>query len=422
MKVTVAPQPLSGTLAGIPSKSAAHRLLLGAALSRGPSRLCAPVFSQDIAATVRCLSALCAQIEPDGTGCAITPVQRPDRCILDCGESGSTYRFLAPVACALGKRASFALSGKLPQRPMDALWDVLQAHGARIRGRGTACVEAAGPISAGTYRLAGNISSQFFTGLLYALPLLPQDSRLMIDGPLQSKGYLDMTLQTLRAFHIHIRPEESGFFIPGGQEYRPPERLIPEGDWSNAAFWLCAGAVGGSGITITGLKPDSAQADRSVCQLLRRFGAQVEQEGDRVHVAPGVPQAIEVDGADIPDLIPALAIVAAGAEGDTVFRHVSRLRLKESDRVAAICQTLRALGGSAEAGEDALIVHGTGSLRGGAADAWGDHRIAMLAAAASVLCHEPVTITGAQAVAKSYPQFFEHLAALGGSVWKEDAP
>lgn len=423
MIVHIDPAPLCGKLSAIVSKSHVHRLLICAALSQAKSLLPCPVFSQDIAATVRCLQGLGAQIQAGENACAIKPISyMPDAATLDCGESGSTYRFLAPVACALGKPATFHLAGKLPQRPMDPLWSVLEAHGAKITGKGSSSPSISGQLTAGRYTIAGNISSQFLSGLLFALPLLPGDSQLEITGGMQSRGYLQMTLDALREFSITIYPEKYGFAIPGKQVYQPPARLSPEGDWSNAAFWLCAAAARGCGITLTGLRHDTLQGDRAICHILQEFGAHVVCHGDSVTVSPSALHSIRLDAGDIPDLVPAIAVAAAAANGTTVIENVGRLRMKESDRVATVCATIRALGGQAEATKDTMQIHGTGRLRGGTIDGHNDHRIVMLAATASVLCDQTVTISGAQAVNKSYPKFFEDFAALGGVVAKGETP
>lgn len=421
MKVWIQPRPLSGTLQILPSKSHVHRLLICAALSGTGSTLPCPVFSKDIAATVRCLKALGADIQTVHGSCAVSPiVPNGADAVLDCGESGSTYRFLAPVVCALGKPTVFRLEGKLPQRPMEPLWQVLEAHGARISGKGTASPSICGQIHAGRYEIAGNVSSQFLSGLLFALPLLPEESELVITGALQSKGYLQMTLDALRAFSVQIIPTERGFAIPGGQRYAAPASVTPEGDWSNAAFWLCAAACAGSGITLTGLSAHTSQGDREICRILQAFGASVQWNADGLTVRPAPLHAIRLDAGDIPDLVPAIAVTAAAACGDTVIENISRLHMKESDRVATVCGAVNALGGKADFTDNAIVIHGCGTLTGGRADACGDHRIAMLLSAASVLCSGPVIIEGAQAVEKSYPAFFEDFAALGGNVLKGD--
>lgn len=419
MTVDLKPASLSGQLPAIASKSHAHRLLICAALSQEVSLLPCPVFSQDIAATVRCLQGLGAQIQATETACAITPIRpNPDAASLDCGESGSTYRFLVPVACALDKPTTFHLSGKLPQRPMEPLWQVLESHGIEISGKGSDNPSVSGQLTAGCYTIAGNISSQFLSGLLFALPLLPGDSQLVITDGIQSGGYLQMTLEALEAFSIAIHPTPSGFVIPGGQRYIPPKALVPEGDWSNAAFWLCAAAARGNGVTLTGLRHDTLQGDRAICSILEQFGANVTYHSDGVTVRPASLRPVKLDAGDIPDLVPAIAVAAAAAHGTTVIENIGRLRMKESDRVATVCAAICALGGRADASEDTIRIYGSGQLTGGTVDGCNDHRIVMLAAAASVLCSRPVHILGAEAVGKSYPNFFEDFAALGGVVAK----
>lgn len=418
MNVTIQPAALSGSLRAIFSKSHAHRQLICAALSEKESVLPCPVFSQDIAATVRCLQALGAKIDTTDSSCKITPTKdAAGTAVLDCGESGSTYRFLVPVACALGADAAFLLSGKLPQRPMEPLWQALEAHGITVSEKGSNMPHVCGQLLPGQYTIAGNISSQFLSGLLFALPLLQGNSELIITGGLQSGGYLQMTLDALQDFSITVLPTETGFLIPGGQKYMPPEVLTPEGDWSNAAFWMCAAAARGNGITLTGLRHDTLQGDRAICSVLERFGAKISYLPDGVTVHPAPLRAITLDSADIPDLIPAIAVAACAAQGCTVIENIARLRIKESDRVATICAAIHALGGRAEATENAIKIYGK-PLSGGTVDGCNDHRIVMLAAAASGLCAQPVKILDAQAVNKSYPHFFEDFTALGGVVGK----
>ncbi len=416
MTLQIQPAPLSGQLRAIVSKSHVHRLLLCAALADRPTRLVCRLDAADLAATARCLQALGAKIRQDGDICTITPVgfsQIPSGApvALDCGESGSTYRFLAPVAAALGKSASFRLSGSLARRPMRPLWDALRAHGVTV-GAG----QISGQLTAGRYTLAADVSSQFLSGLLFALPLLQGGSQITVTGDLVSRGYVRMTLDALHACAIRVETTDSGFFIPGGQTYAPPAVAVPEGDWSSAAVWLCAGACRGGGVTLTGLRRESAQGDRAICEILSQMGAQVTCKEDCVTARPAPLHGIRLDAAQIPDLIPAIAVAAAAANGVTEIARVRRLRLKESDRVAAICRAIRALGGRAEADTDTLRIFGGAPLAGGTVDGCNDHRVVMLAATASVLCTRPVTLRGAEAVRKSYPSFFHDFAALGGII------
>ncbi|MFA5561939.1 MAG: 3-phosphoshikimate 1-carboxyvinyltransferase [Eubacteriales bacterium] len=423
MTVTITPQALSGTVAAIPSKSVVHRLLIGAALGDREVFLPCLVQSRDMTATAGALASLGAGMVATADGFSVTPLgQWQSGAVLDCDESGSTYRFLVPTACTSGQSVTFRLAGRLPDRPMDPLWAVLESHGIRVRGKGTPEVSLSGRLTAGRYELAGDVSSQFVSGLLFALPLLSGDSEVVLTSPAQSAGYMEMTRRVLEAFSVQTLPTRAGFHVPGGQRYHTPPTLSTEGDWSGAAFWLCAAAARGQGITVTGLARDSVQGDRAVCELLSRFGAEVTQTAETVTVRPGRLRAIRIDAADIPDLVPALAVAAAAAEGCTVIDHADRLCHKESDRAHTVCRTLCALGGLAESDGHTMTITGTGSLTGGQADSFGDHRIAMMAAAASVLCREAVTVTGAEAVDKSYPGFFADFVGLHGQLREGGQP
>ncbi|MGI6075204.1 MAG: 3-phosphoshikimate 1-carboxyvinyltransferase [Pyramidobacter sp.] len=421
MKVLIEPATLSGTVAAIPSKSAVHRLLMAAALAEGLSELACPMVSEDMAATARCLIALGAAVKIGGSVMAVSsPVTAGGEALLDPGESGSTYRFFTPLAAALGRETRFRLHGKLPSRPMDPLWDEMERHGVAIDGKRTASPSLSGQLTSGRYRLRGDVSSQFFTGLLFALPLLDGESCIDAEGPLESAGYVDMTLEVLEKFSVQVIRKGNRFIVPGNQKYRTPGKLRAEGDWSNAAFWLCAGAARGA-VDVTGLKFPTCQGDSAVMEFLRRFGARTSANGGVFRVASTDLHGAEVNVSATPDLVPALAVAAAAAHGTTHLTGAGRLRLKESDRIASVCGTLRALGGRAFSDGDSITVEGTGSLRGGCVDACGDHRIAMMGAAASVLCSSPVVIDGAEAVDKSYPTFFDDFAALGGTIRKEES-
>ncbi len=418
MKVIITPRAISGVIPAIESKSHVHRLLICSALgNRSETFLPCRVISEDIAATVRCLIALGADIRETGGGLTVSPAApQSTPAKLDCGESGSTYRFLVPVAAALGRDARFMLSGRLPGRPMEELWSVLESHGVKVKGKGSDMVNISGALTPDKYIISGSVSSQFISGLLLALPRLSGDSELIITGEVQSAGYIGLTLSVLRDFSVKIIPTASGYLIPGGQKYTTPEKLFPEGDWSNAAFWLSAAAMRGEGITVTGLKTDTTQGDSAICGILSHFGADVSLTGSSITVHPGKLHGITLDAGNIPDLVPVISAVAAAAEGNTVIRNVSRLRLKESDRIRSVCETINNLGGCAESDDDMITIHGSGSLAGGAADSFGDHRIAMTAAAASVICRRRVTINGVEATGKSYPGFFDDFASLGGEI------
>ncbi|MDP4133448.1 MAG: 3-phosphoshikimate 1-carboxyvinyltransferase [Bacillota bacterium] len=422
MKVTIKPAFLEGTIQSIVSKSHMHRLLICAALSKSGTHIPCYASSKDILATAGCLNALGAKIQTSCDGFYVSPITESEtgKAILDCGESGSTYRFLVPIICALNRPSQFKLSGQLPKRPMDELWRVLEDHRVRICGKGSECVSITGHLTPGRYEIPGDISSQFISGLLFALPLLSQQSEIVISGTAKSLGYIRMTLDVLKTFSVNIIPTKSGFVIPGAQQFVTPEDISPEGDWSNAAFWLCASAAGGKSITVAGLNMDTSQGDSAIIDILKRFGADVKISGNSVTVNPGTMHGININAGDIPDLVPAIAVAAAAAEGTTVIENVNRLRFKESNRLHAICETLNRLGGESEFTDDTIVIHGHGNLSGGIADSFGDHRIAMMGSVASVICKNDVIINGAQAVEKSYPAFFDDFISLGGMLKKED--
>lgn len=610
MDVKIIPGKLRGRITAMPSKSHAHRVLIAQKLAQLQGTGCKdplfiPEFSRDITATKNCLAQLdrcsgadhctragddlnakgvadrqtAASKTTDGAGSrqadasqtADDPAGRrnttdsttaadtaTDAPLLDCGESGSTLRFMLPVAMAVTDKAIFAGSGKLPQRPISPLKEEMENHGCVFTmgtgstvdisktgittdnrsaadnsagsangGGATEICTITGRLQPGEYTLPGNISSQFITGLLFALPILDGDSSLRLTTKLESAGYVDLSLDVLRDFGIDIRidTDENGFItynIKGGQKYTEPEGLSIEGDWSNAAFWLACGALGGD-IICDGLKADSSQRDREVLTVLQNLGASITTEagsdglttvicrapgstGIGVHTnsgdssndhmcaacwdshasdrrsderisedrsvadaapdhhssvhqadvrstdnrtdccadthstvngAPdnGSPQtpatadpaqtagmtgtglaAIDLDVTQIPDLVPVLAAVMSAAEGNSVITGAERLRIKESDRLETVRDFLSRLGADIECLDDGLSITGMVGLAGGEVSSHNDHRIAMAAAVASCICRGPVVIRGADAVSKSYPDFFSDFAGLGGTV------
>lgn len=385
MDITIQPGLLAGTLSAIPSKSQAHRYLICAAFADNETELICPETNRDIEATAGCLRSLGARISRTANGYLIKPIVRiPDTALLPCGESGSTLRFMLPIVGALGVDATFRMEGRLPNRPLSPLWEEMERMGCILTRPTDDTVRCCGQLRTGKYVIDGGVSSQFITGLLFAAALMDGESHITVTGTLESKPYVDMTKQALALFKA--------------PRFHSPGIVQVEGDWSNAAFFLAAKKLG-SQLQILGLNPESVQGDRAVAEIL----SQLQQ---------GIPT---VSAADIPDLVPVLAIVAAvlyGAE----FTQIRRLRLKESDRVATTVAMINALGGHAETTDDTLTVFGTG-LRGGTVDAVNDHRIAMAAAVASTACREPVRILGAECVQKSYPAFWDVFQRLGGRIW-----
>ena len=395
MNRTLLPGPRTGAVRIPASKSQAHRMLICAALSRTPGHLMLDGFSEDIEATMQCLRALEAKIEAEADGLWIEPpAVYPAQAALDAGESGSTLRFLLPVLGALGVRAQIRMHGRLPERPLSPLWELLEAHGMQLR-REDDLLHVCGQLQAGSYTLPGNVSSQFVSGLLFALPLLAEDSVLTVTGQLQSARYVAMTEQALRAAGIHFEKNGQCWTIPGGQRYAAPGRQLVEGDWSNAAFFLCMGALSRQGVCVSGLDPASLQADRAITEILTRFGAEVNIEDDTV-----------------PDLVPVVSVLAALCAGETRIENAARLRIKESDRLRTTAALIEALGGTVRELPDGLVITGQPALAGGSVDASGDHRIAMSAAVAACGCTQPVMVCGSECVAKSYPAFWEDFTAL----------
>ncbi len=414
IKLRIEPDTLNGTLKAIPSKSDAHRLLIAAALADRPTRLIMSGGSEDISATIGCLRALGAEIEQHEDCVVVNPITVYGSApLLDCSESGSTLRFMLPVAAAVCERAAFTGRGRLPERPIGELCGAMNEGGVSFSADHLP-FETSGKLRGGVYRLPGGISSQYITGMLLALPCTGEDSEIILTDTLRSAAYVDITLGVMKRFGVEVRRTDSGFFIPGGQRYVSPGEVEVDGDWSNGAFILCIGAIGGS-VTVTGLHPDSPQGDKAIVGLLRRMGANVSVDGSSVTVTPGKLTGCEIDIDATPDLLPALVAVAAFAEGDTSFVNGARLRIKESDRLSACAQLLRDLGGAAEETADSLTVHGTG-LTGGSTHGHNDHRMVMAAAIAAAGCAEAVTICGAEAVGKSYPGFFDDYRRLGGIV------
>lgn len=391
MDMILTPGKLEGTVQVIPSKSQAHRALICAAFADRPTRLLCPQTNRDMEATAGCLRALGAEIQRTVEGYLVTPgAQIPRKATLCCHDSGSTLRFLLPMAGALGVEATFLLEGRLAKRPLSPLWEEMERMGCHLSRPGENTLLCTGNLRPGDYTLDGGVSSQFITGLLLALTRVPGKSRISITGTMESRPYVTMTQRCMEAFGV----ESPNLTLQGGSPFRSPGVFRVEGDWSNGAFWLAANALG-SRLDILGLDSGSCQGDRAAAQWI-----------------PALREHQTISARDIPDLVPILAIVAACNRG-AEFRDIRRLRLKESDRVASVMSMVEALGGRASATEETLTIYGTG-LVGGTVDAVNDHRIAMAAAIAATACREPVRLLGAQCAEKSYPQFFGEYARLGG--------
>ena len=343
--VIVKPSSLCGTVKIPPSKSDVHRAIICAALAKGVSTVYPVAFSEDISATIDCIKALGAEVSVDGDKLTInsTKIFENKTAVFDCRESGSTVRFFIPVAAAGGVNGTFNGKGRLPQRPLGVYTDLLPKHGVECITSGGLPFEIKGQLASGKFDVPGDISSQFITGLLFALPLLDGDSVIHLTSPLQSKGYIDMTISVQKQFGVEIDVDGEDYIIKGNQKYKPCD-YITEGDWSQAAFFLVGGAIGGD-VTAEGVKKDSFQGDKEIVELLKRFGADVEQGDYSVRCKAGNLRAIDIDASQIPDLVPILAVCASFAEGTTRIYNAERVRLKESDRLAAISDCLNGCGG-----------------------------------------------------------------------------
>ena len=406
MDIQITPRHLSGTVTPPPSKSMAHRLLIAAALGSGISTVRGVAMSQDVEATLRCLTALGGHWRETTPGTLeITGIggrrSTPGTALphLDCGESGSTLRFFLPIALAVAGGGVFTGQGRLMDRPQGPYLDLFREKGIFCAQTG-GTLTVRGTLEPGEYHLPGNVSSQFFTGLLFALPLLDGPSTIVPTTAVESWDYILMTLDALTGAGVTAAephtPGEAFRVCPSA--YQPFDRTV-EADWSQAAFWYAAIALG-SQLELTGLNAFSVQGDMAVVPHFLRL----TQPGDR-----------EIDVSGIPDLLPPLAVMAAVRSGTTRFVNAARLRMKESDRLETTAALLTTLGVSAQAGPDFLTVQG-GAITGGTVDGANDHRIVMAAAIAATASSSPVTIRGAEAVKKSYPDFWEVYQSLGGVI------
>lgn len=408
MNAKIIPSPLRGIVNAPSSKSLSHRNVIAAALSEGVSAIRNVTDSVDISATVGAMTALGARIVKSGSVLTVNGISDPEKipakADIDCCESGSTLRFIIPIAAALGVESVFRGRGKLPERPITPYIREFNGKGAEFDYSGTMPFSLKGRLCGGEFDIEGDISSQFITGLLFALPLCSEDSVIRITTPLQSKPYVDITVDVLKRFGIEVNimhiGEYPAYLIRGGQRYKPADVTV-EGDYSQAAFFLAANALG-SVITVNNLNSSSNQGDREIERIISRCGPSMK--------------AFNADVGNIPDLVPILAVLGCFTDGVSKITNAARLRIKECDRLDAVCNALNAIGGVVEQGEDSLTIYPIKHFSGGIVDACNDHRIVMAAAIAATRSVSPVTIMGCEAVNKSYPSFFEDYKKLGGEV------
>mgnify|MGYP002525202332 FL=1 len=404
MDIKITPSKLIGTVNIPSSKSMTHRMLICAALANGQSKISNITFSKDIYATINALTAIGADIKINEDSATVLGINNvSDIAEIDCCESGSTLRFLIPITAALGINSTYTGQGRLPERPITPYLRELTKHGIKFEYNNTMPFNMSGKLKSGKFKLEGNISSQFITGMLFALPLLNGDSEIIMTSALESKPYADMTIQCLNTFGIEITETKKGYFIKGNQKYKP-KNIIVEGDYSQAAFFYTANILGND-IRINNLMENSLQGDKKIVEITRNLCYNENNE----------PNGFSINAADIPDLVPILGVLGTFCQGKSLIYGAERLKIKESDRLESTSAALNALGGNITAENDGLsILHSV--LKGGVVDSFGDHRIAMSAAIAATVCSEPVIIKNADAVEKSYPDFFKDYQKLGGII------
>ncbi len=393
-----------------PSKSEAHRALICASLAKSAVFIPCSATNNDIEATANCLRALGAGVEKRDGGYYVTPITSlPEKAECDCGESGTTLRFIIPLCAALGCKTTLIMHGRLPERPLSPLDTVLSEKGVSVTKDGnTATVSGKIPENA-EWSIAGNVSSQFVSGMLFALTVA--GGTLTVTEKTESRPYIEMTRSIINSCGGSITECGNKYTVTPAYPLECPKKIIVGGDWSGAAFPLVIGVAGKRAVTVKGLDTNSTQGDKAILTVLKKMGARIVDGGFSVTAYPSPLKGCTVDCADIPDLVPVLAIAALKAEGKTEFINAARLRLKESDRISATVNMIRALGGNAEESADGLTVHRS-TLAGGTVNSVNDHRIAMSAAVAACLAEGRVTVLDAQCVNKSYPAFWEEFEAL----------
>ena len=427
MKVKIKPKKLGGTIPIPPSKSYSHRAIIAAALAtsnkdKEVSRIDNLKYSVDITTTTEIMENWGANIEIGEDFEIIkgnSGIVNPKDEYTQCNESGSTIRFLIPIGLSSNNKIVFDGKGKLVERPLDSYYKIFDEQGIKYsNNNGWLPLNVDGQLKSGKYEIEGNISSQYITGLLYALPLLNGDSELKINKTLESKGYIDLTLEILEMSGIKVENNNyKSFFIKGNQKYNPFDYVI-EGDYSQVAFWIVAGILG-SEIKCLHVKKDSLQGDREIIEIVQRMGANVEIFDDYIIVKPSQTYGTVIDISQCPDIGPILTVLAALSKGETKIINAERLRIKESDRITSIKTELNKLGANVEEVGDSLVINGVERLTGSTElSAWNDHRIAMSLAIASIKCDEEIIIDGAECVRKSYPHFWEDFKKMGGDVEK----
>lgn len=415
-QIKLFPTSLEGSIKVPPSKSLSHRALICAALANGKSEISNVLLSEDIKTTISALEHLGAKFAIKKDKILVTGMKKLkyNHKPVYCNESGSTIRFLIPLFSLTNKKIVFTGKESLINRPQ-TIYKKIFDEDKNIFIKKDNEIVVKGSLKAREYFIDGNVSSQFFSGLMFSLPLLKEDSKIFYNGTLESKSYIDLTIEMLELFNITIHEIENGYFIPGNQIYKPNKYRV-EGDYSQAAFFLVGGVLNGL-INIDDLNSESNQGDYEIVNIIKRMKGKVIFTENGFISEKSKTYGTSVDVSDCPDLGPIIALLASLSFGTTIMTNIHRLRLKESDRVESTVNTLKALGADILVKNDEIIIHGKHSLLGGVTlDSYNDHRIAMLITIASTRCEKPVILTTANAVNKSYPHFYEDFLSLGGNI------
>ncbi len=407
---------LKGAVTVPSSKSICHRAVICAGLSEGSSKISNVNYSQDIDATCSAMENLGVNIVKSNKSLKIRGTKKinPAHNHIECRESGSTLRFLIPIASLSGKEVVFKGEGQLAERPLGPYYNIFEDKKIKYKNSdGNLPLTIQGRLEPGEYRVKGDVSSQFISGLLFALPLLEGDSKITITTRLESKPYVDLTIDTLKDFSVTVENNNyKEFIIKGNQKFKAKDYCV-EGDFSQAAFWLTAGTLGAD-VECLGLKMKSLQGDKVIVSVIEKMGGRIAASEEGIKAIPAKTKGIVFDASESPDLVPIIAVLGALSEGKTEIINAERLRLKECDRLKAISTELRKIGADIQEKADGLIINGKKSLTGGRVNSWNDHRIAMALAVASLKCENPVIIKDALCVRKSYPDFWKHFKMLGG--------
>lgn len=418
--IRITPSPLEGDIKIPPSKSLAHRAVICAGLSEGISNIYNIIFSEDIKATTMGMESFGIEVNRKDESINIKGKSKLNLVnnIINCNESGSTLRFLIPLALLTGEEISFEGRGKLVSRPLDVYYEMLKNQNIHYENNnGQLPLKVKGSLKPGAFYVKGNVSSQFVTGLMFALPLLEGDSKIIVTTELESKGYVDLTIDCMDKFGVKIENKDyKEFYIKGNQKYISRDYRV-EGDFSQAAFWIVAGILG-TNIKCKDLNLNSLQGDKIILDIVKEMGANIKVSKDTIEVCESQTKGAVIDASECPDLVPILSVLGALSEGTTKIINAERVRIKECDRLKAMQTELSKVGADIEETEDGLIIRGKTSLKGGTVDSWNDHRIAMAMAVASIKCEEPIIITNSNAVTKSYPEFWKDFKMLGGNIYE----